>query len=127
MKFLASDKWVRFVALLIIGMAPSDFKSFSATFKIWSDSFYESAIPMHSPPSGPRSLSFMDNDSRILFLIRRAEIQTAPYIPREFFRIDPSITPISKWVSILFSIKSSKNNSSPSPEIIFEAKFKLLS
>lgn len=79
---------------------------------------------MHSPPSGPRSLSLMDSDSITLFLISMAEMQTAPYIPNEFFLIDPSTTPISKCFKFVFAIKSSRNSSKPSPLIIFDAKFK---
>jgi len=38
-KFLAKLRCSRFVALLIIGIAPSDFKSFSETFKTLRVSF----------------------------------------------------------------------------------------
>lgn len=62
----------------MIGIAPSDFKSFSATFKVFIVSFYARAIPKHSPPSDPRSLSFKDNISRVLFQISKADIQIAP-------------------------------------------------
>jgi len=53
-------------------------------------------MPTHSPPSGPKSLSFTERDSRVLFLIRRADRQTEPWIPREFFFKLPSETPRSK-------------------------------
>ena len=77
-KFLARDKCYKFVALLMIGIAPSDFKSFSATLRTCKVSFWDSAIPMHSPPSGPKSLSLIESESKTLFLIKSAEIQTAP-------------------------------------------------
>ena len=64
----------------------------------------------------------MDNDSSVLFLISIAEIQTAPYIPREFFLIEPSTTPMSSCLSVVFAIRSSRNSSKPSPLIMLEAK-----
>ena len=125
MKFLAKAKVWRLTADLIIGMAPSDLRSFSDIFKLVRLSFYDKAIPIHSPPSGPRSLSLIAKDCKCLFLIRSAEIQTAPWIPNEFFLRLPSRIPRSKWVIVYDLIKSSKMNSIPSPEIIFEARFKL--
>lgn len=79
-------------------------------------------MPIHSPPSGPKSLSFIERDSSILFLMSIADMHTAPYIPKEFFLIDPSKTPMSKCFKLVFAIKSSKNSSRPSPLIILEAK-----
>jgi hypothetical protein len=42
-----------------MGIAPSDFKSFSDAFNTLSLSFYDNAIPTHSPPSAPKSLSLI--------------------------------------------------------------------
>lgn len=51
-------------------------------------------------------------------------MQTAPYMPNEFFLIDPSTTPMSKDLRLVFAIRSSRKSSNPSPLIILEAKFK---
>lgn len=124
MKFLAKERTSRLEALLIIGIAPSDLRSFSATFKALRVSFYDRAIPTHSPPSAPRSLSLIESDSIVRFLISMAAIHTAPWIPRLFLRMLPSTTPISKCLSYVLAIKSSRNSSKPSPLIILEARFK---
>jgi len=78
MKFFERFKTSSFFALLIIGIAPSDLRSFSATLRVFIVSFYARAIPRHSPPSDPRSLSFRLNTSRVLFHIKSAEMQIAP-------------------------------------------------
>ena len=62
MKFFARDKSVRLVECLIIWIAPSDFKLFSSIFNILRVLFYDNAIPMHSPPSDPKSLSSNEID-----------------------------------------------------------------
>jgi hypothetical protein len=59
-KFLAKLKDSSFVELLMIGIAPSLLSSFSDTLRALRVSFWLRATPMHSPPSGPKSLSLMD-------------------------------------------------------------------
>ena len=109
-------------ALSIIGIAPSSLSSFSDTFSTFKVSFYDRATPIHSPPSGPKSLSLIERDSMVLLRIRSAAMHTAPYMPREFFRIELSTTPRSICLSVVLLIKSSKNSSSPSPLIMLEAR-----
>jgi len=108
-----------------MGTAPSLHRLFSAmrnTFKFW---FWLSATPIHSPPSGPKSLSLSARESNVLLRIRRAAMHTAPYMPKEFLRIEVSSTPRSKCFKEVFAIRSSKSNSRPSPEIMLEARFML--
>ena len=107
-------------------MAPSDLKSFSAIFNVYKVSLSIKAIPIHSPPSAPRSLLLMESDSRTLFLIRSAEIHTAPVTPSEFLLDDPSEKPKSKCFKVLFWIKSSRKSSSAYPESWVDAMFKYL-
>ena len=104
-------------------LAPSDLRSFSATFSYFNVSLSVRAIPMHSPPSGPKSLLLTDRDSKTLFLISKAEMHTAPWTPRVFFLEDPSIDPKSKCFKFLFCIKSSRKSSRPCPDSCVDAKF----
>ena len=104
-------------------MLPSDFKSFSDIFSVFSVEFCERATPMASPPLGPRSLSLIDRLSSVLFLTKRAAMHTAPQIPKLFLRMLVSSTPKSRCLRLVFIIRSSKKSSIPYPEIMLEAKF----
>ena len=91
----------------MIAMAPSVFNRFSDILSTFNVVLIPKAIPMHSPASGPRSLSINDKLSyfdvisynsktiltRVLFFINIAEMFIAPCIPNEFFLKLPSITP----------------------------------
>lgn len=120
-KFLAKLNYSIFVELLMIGIAPSLLSSFSDTLRTLRVSFWLKATPIHSPPSGPKSLSLMDKLQSDLLRIKSAAMQTAPCIPREFLRIEDSMTPKSRALIEVFPISSSRMSSRPSPLIMFEA------
>ena len=125
--FFARFSVSKFTELFIIGIAPSLFRSFSEIFSTLSVSFWERATPMHSPPSVPKSLSLMAKDVMVKFLIKRAAIQTAPCIPREFLRIELSTTPRSRFLILVLVIRSSRRSSRPSPLIMLEARLSEIS
>ena len=77
-KFLAKFSYSRLIELLMIGIAPSLFKSFSETFRHLSVSFWLRAIPIHSPPSEPKSLSEIHRLCKFLLRISSAAMHTAP-------------------------------------------------
>ena len=103
-RFLAKEREVRASAFLMIAIAPSLPSWFSAIFSTFSVSFCSRATPMHSPPLYPKSLSFRQRDSSVLFRIKREEMQTAPCIPSEFLRIELSTTPKSSCISVVLLI-----------------------
>jgi len=122
--FLAKLRFSRWLELLIIGIAPSLLRSFSDILRTLKFSFWERATPMHSPPSVPKSLSLIASDYMVWLRINRAAIQTAPWMPSEFFRMELSTTPRSSYLRVVLLIKSSKKSSSPSPLIMFDARLR---
>ena len=79
---------------------------------------------MHSPPSVPKSLSLIASDYMVQLRINKAAIQTAPWIPSEFLRMELSTTPRSSYLRVVLLIKSSKKSSSPSPLIMLDARLR---
>lgn len=101
--YLAICSVCSLLAFFIIAIAPSLFIAFSDILSDFKVLFIPKAIPIHSPASGPKSLSIRDkcsyyiindsNNTNALFLIKIADIFIAPCIPSEFFLKLPSITP----------------------------------
>ena len=67
--------------------------------------------------SVPKSLSFTLRDCKVWFRIKSAAMQTAPWIPSEFLRMDVSTTPRSRCFKVELLIKSSRTNR-PRPTLL---------
>ena len=106
MKFFPKSKLSKFIAFWNMYYAPWVFIKFYETFKSFNVLFLFNGIEIIYAPFIPMSLSSSLRDSNVLFCRRMAAIHLAPSIPIEFFRIDPSIIPISRLLREEFLTRS---------------------